>query len=209
MIFLATRKRLANIERFIKAYHDTKATEKVILLVDEDDDTYQQLVLPEQFGILYFPKSTVTNLYNQAFALFPNEDVYGIMADDVVPETKDWDKTLRINALNVAVAWGDDGIQGIGLPTHPFLNGDIVRKLGFIAQPDLKHWYVDDFWLLMAHTIGGAYCHGVKITHHHHLNGKAAMDDTYKNQPEASQDAITWKQKQPEYRAMLLKMLEE
>lgn len=207
MIFLPTRARLKNINRFIEAYTKTEATEFVVLLVDKDDFTYNDLDLNSNFAINYFDKSNIASLMNEVFKRYPNEDVYGIMADDVLPETPKWDKILREQAVTHPISWGNDGLHGINLPTHPFLNGDIVRKLGFIAPPELKHCYVDNFWLLLAHTIGGAYCPNVKLTHYHPIVNLAESDDTYKNQPDMNIDASSWEEIRPKYQTLLKEMI--
>ena len=87
------------------------------------------------------------------------------------------------------IVYGDDGINGMNLPTHPFIGGDLVRKVGYIAPPDVNHWYVDNFWKELGMAMDCLdYMPGIKTNHHHFINGKAKEDSTYKNQPDHEKD---------------------
>jgi hypothetical protein len=136
---------------------------------------------------------------NQYFRINPNEEYYALMADDVLPETEHWDIILKEGLKDCAITWACDGIQNEGLPTHPFLNGDVVRKLGYIAHPELKHCFIDNCWYIMGQILGHKYYPNIKLTHLHHLIGKAPLDETYKNQPSMSEDAATFQRILPEY----------
>lgn len=196
MIFIPTRNRLPNLQRFIKAYQETKAKELVIFLFDEGDTSYERLLsLPDNFSYEVYPRTTrgAGEILNLAFQKHPNEAVYGVLADDVVPETAQWDRMLTDAAMACGgVSYADDGFQGRGLPTHPFLNGDMVRKLGWIACPKLKHCCVDDCWLSQGHIFGLSYLDHVKLTHFHPLVGKGVIDDTYRSQPPVEDDVGMW-----------------
>jgi hypothetical protein len=68
-----------------------------------------------------------------------------------------------------------------------------VRALGFIAPPGPKHWFIDNFWGLLARLHGkGSYLGGVKTTHMHPLAGKAEADATYRDQPDHEADRLAW-----------------
>lgn len=195
MILLPTKGRPLSLKRFVTRYETTGATLPVLLLTDEADrGVYETVGLPAGFSEMTFPAGTpIGECFNRAFAAHPDEPYYGITADDVVPETDGWDVTLRDACLPDRVAWGDDGLQGKDLPTHPFLGGELVRKLGFIAPPGVKHWYADNFWALLANTHGlGTYLPDVKTTHRHHLNGLAEFDATYATQPDHEADRQAW-----------------
>lgn len=181
MLFLPTRGRKASLERFIHYYKETKATEPVAVLIDDDDfETYKDVVLPDHWHKLEFPKTgSAVDQANRAFEKFPNEEYYAMLADDVVPETTEWDKLLKEACLKHNVAWANDGIQGDKLATHYFVKGELIRKLGWFAYPNCKRWYGDNIWTDLAKLIGYKYLPEVKLSHHHHINNKALLDSTY------------------------------
>lgn len=195
MILLPTKGRPLSLKRFATHYELTGCTLPVLLLIDQNDayqGTYDNVA--HNFDDMTVPAGTpIGECFNLAFRQYPDEPFYGITADDVVPETPEWDVKLRDACLPDRVSWGDDGIQGENLPTHPFLGGDLVRRMGYIAPPGVKHWYADNFWKLLATVNGrGSYLPEVKTTHRHPLKGLAETDATYKNQPDHEEDRKAW-----------------
>ena len=193
MIFLPTRGRPDSIRRFAALYGKTSASAPVLLLVDHDDASYDNLILPPQFSILRMqPHNGISECFNAAFAAHPDLEYYGIMADDVVPETPHWDRLLKEACLAHGIAWGNDDMPQIGLPTHPFLSGRLVRHIGWLAYPGTKHWYVDNVCKDIADAIGGCQLKTVHTPHWHILNDKAPLDDTYLNQPSRQKDEAAY-----------------
>lgn len=190
MIILPTRGRPESIRRFMSAYEATGAEEPVMLLVDHDDPSYDTLAMHPKFSIKKMPPhSGIGDCFNHAFKDFPSEEYYGIVADDVVPQTPGWDQLLKAACLPYGMSWGNDGVQGGNLCTHPFIAGDVVRRIGWLAAPGIKHWFVDNVWKDIAGVLGGGnYLPDVKMTHYHVLNGLAEMDDTYLSQPSREKD---------------------
>lgn len=196
MIIIPTKGRPKNIERFIETYKETGAILPVTLLINYDERVlYDKIILPKNFYIKEFSnKNSAAECVNQFFRENLDFDYYGILADDVIPETDNWDIKMKEACGLEKLAWADDGIQGENLPTHPFIGGNLLRKIGFTAPPHVRHCYVDNFWKLVANVLGrGVYLPDIKLTHHHFLRG-AEMDDTYKNQPDHEQDRIAFAQ---------------
>lgn len=116
---------------------------------------------------------------NDLFSQAPNEPFYGVVADDVVPRTPRWDQTLAA-ACKGGIAYPADGFMDAKLPTHAFLDGDMVRRLGWINLPSVKHWYNDNVWMLIGKAAGKLqYVPEVLVEHMHHVNGKAKVDLNY------------------------------
>lgn len=190
MIILPTKGRPDSIKRFIGCYAKTQASEPMMLVMDEADRSYDGIELPAQFSIKRMPPhGGIVECVNAVFREHPDKTYYGIMADDVVPETPRWDVKLKEACLPYGISWGDDSMPDIGLPTHPFLAGDLVRKMGWVVCPSLKHWYADNMVKDIADGLGcGRYLPEVKVPHYHVFNNKAELDDTYMNQPSRERD---------------------
>ena len=73
----------------------------------------------------------------------------------------------------------------------PFVSGDVIRKIGFIAPLGLKHLYIDNFYeeIALALSIYG-YSPDIRIRHLHFSNG-APMDKTYEER-QLEGDAEAW-----------------
>lgn len=192
MIVLPTKNRPDNLRRFINAYMKTGATLPIHVIFDADDaGRYDSVATPKSWKRVSAPAGTpIGAIFNRIFKKYPNEPFYAMVADDVVPETDKWDVILRDACLPDKISWGWDGIQNEMLPVHPFIGGDLVRKLGWWAPPDLNHWFVDNAWKAIADGANCAiYLPDVKMTHHHFSNGKAQIDRTYEQQPNHQHDA--------------------
>ena len=184
-----------NLERFVSNYHKTKCTLHVNVVLDEADaHNYESVDLPSHFKVICAPKGMrLGEIYNTIFDTFPDEDFYGMVSDDCVPETDEWDVKLRDACLPDLVAWPSDGFVNGKMPTLPFFGGDLVRKLGFWSPGDMKHWYTDNAWADIAYGLGKAvYRDDIKLIHHHPVNGNAENDATYINQPNHAIDKVAY-----------------
>lgn len=192
MIILPTLRRPDNLKRFVKAYESTKAALPVYVIFDAADAfRYNEIQTPPHWRRISVPKGTCIGvIFNLVFKAFPKEQFYGIMADDVLPETMGWDWVLRDACKPNRIAWGFDGGNDETLIRHPFIGGDLARRLGFLAAPGIKHWFVDNVWRDIASALNcGAYLPQVRMIHHHYSTGKARMDRTYEEQPSHVADA--------------------
>lgn len=112
----------------------------------------------------------------------PTVEAIGFMGDDHRPRTPGWD-TIYLTALRKmgpGIVYGDDGLQAEALPTQCAMSASIVRALGWMCPPVLRHLWIDNFWLDLGRAAGCLrYLHNVLIEHMHPYNGKAEMDTGY------------------------------
>lgn len=191
MIILPTKSRPESLKRFIQAYKDTCGTLPVWVILDASDAyRYAAIELPNNWKRLSVPAETpLGGIFAKIFEKYPDEPYYAMVADDVVPGTSGWDVMMADLCQPDKIVWGADGIQNEKLPVHPFIGGDLVRKLGWWSAPGLKHWFVDNVWKNVADALDcGVYLPQVKMTHHHYVNGMALMDRTYRDQPNHAAD---------------------
>jgi hypothetical protein len=111
----------------------------------------------------------------------PDYDFICFMGDDHLPITAGWDtKLAEAIGSEAGMSYGNDLLQGENLPTAVVMSSKIVRALGFMSPPALKHLFLDNFWLAMGRALGNAnYCPDVIIEHLHYINGKAEHDERY------------------------------
>lgn len=195
MIILPTIYRPENLRRFIRHYKETGASLPVWLVFDESNAYhYVDVDLPSGFRKCIVDTGTrIGEIFNLIFKNHPHEDFYGIIADDVTPETYRWDLLLREACLPDKISWGFDGGHDETLPRHPFIGGDLVRRLGFISCPGVRHWYVDDAWRDIAEALDcGRYLPEVRMKHRHPTTGLAQGDRTYSEQPDPKVDQMIY-----------------
>lgn len=191
MLILPTKGRPESLKRFIAAYNATGGTLPISVILDADDAyRYASIVLPEHWKRVSVPTgTTLGGIFAKVFQKYPYEAFYGMVADDVIPSSQGWDVIMSDTCQPDKIVWGLDDLQNENLPVHPFIGGDLVRKLGWWAAPGLNHWFVDNVWKNVADALGcGVYLSDVQMPHHHYINGLAPMDRTYREQPDHAVD---------------------
>lgn len=193
MWLLPSRERPDSVARFFKAFEETGATTPGVLWLDEDDDYDKYIALlgkiPANWQVIRRPRpESLGALCNEFFALFPNEPWYGLIADDMVPRTRGWDKQLIEAAGSDGLSYGDDCINGKAKATHPVIGGDLVRELGWIALPGLTRIYIDDALMESARRRSKLHYLPAVITEHLHFSTGKSPNDAVYAKPRAGED---------------------
>ena len=172
MIFVPSRKRRSSLNRFFETSCPTLPGR---VLIDDDDDSYEGMKLPEGWEFMVSGRTSSSKRLNEAYMIMPNEPFYGQIGDDYVCKPHGWDKMLAESCGFSKISWGNDGRWGDRLCTSFFIGGELVRMFDWLAHPDLEHLYVDSVWWMIAKGAGiGRYRADVEVTH---INVK---DQTYK-----------------------------
>ncbi len=187
LTIVPTRGRCDNAMRLFEAINATADFTELIFAIDADDVA--------EYGDLMHATAGVNNvkiviaarmgmngtLNHWANWMAPDYDYICFMGDDHLPITKGWDtKLAEAIGDKAGIAYGNDLLQGENLPTAVVMSTKIIRALGFMSPPALKHLFLDNFWLAIGKALGNAtYCPDVIIEHLHFTNGKAAHDERY------------------------------
>ena len=186
LVIVPTRGRPKNAARLAEAFEATDSLNADLVFVADHDDPElpaYHLACPRLLIYRGEAGKGLTGPLNWAAGLYA--DIYdhlGFMGDDHLPRTRGWDAHVlgALDAMEPRVVYGDDLLQGAALPTAAFMPSRLVRALGFMAPPTLRHLYVDDFWLELGRAVGGLrYLPDVVIEHVHPAAGKVAMDERY------------------------------
>lgn len=191
MWILPSRGRPESIKRFFSACALTGFSTPGKIYIDNDDaekSEYLNIEIPHNWNVVIQERVSLGELCNNVLGNHPDEEWYGCIADDVLPHTQKWDIRLIKAAGKDGVAFGNDGINGEALATHPVIGGEFARELGFISLPGTKRIYMDTALTEIAKRKGVLrYLPDVYLEHLHFSNGKSPYDETYAK-PHANDD---------------------
>jgi hypothetical protein len=177
----------------VNAVVDTRqvSTTNMVLAVDADDpmlDLYQDVAgtRSDAARVEVVRGGWMVAALNEAAARVAADSsvtAIGFLGDDHRPRTPGWDASYlsALNEIGAGIVYGNDLLQYDFVPTQCAMSASIVRALGWMAHPSLKHMYVDTLWRDMANVARRLrYLPDVIVEHMHYLNGKSVQDDGYK-----------------------------
>lgn len=202
IVLVPTRGRPQAAVELLEAFDATCTAETfVAFVVDADDplrDDYTHVVEgasrvdgPGQWlsrraaaGVLVTPSTTMVEALNFAAIGYATTTPVAVafLGDDHRPRTKGWDTAYleALRELGTGIVYGNDLLQQGNLPTQCAMTSDIVRALGWMAPPMLRHLYVDNFWRDLGRATNCIrYLPDVVVEHLHPVAGKAAVDEGY------------------------------
>jgi hypothetical protein len=179
-------------------------TPGLLILDIGDSEKYEDVRLPKGWEKIIRPRMYLSGKINAGYSYSPQEPWYGVLNDDHIPITPDWDVKL-VEALTGPLVWPQDNYAD--RISTPVMDGDFARKLGWVACPDLKHFYLDDVNELIADCFGCQRLADVIVSHEHVNAGRMKPDLTWKERPSNADDRasfIIWcRDKWPEIRKRL------
>ena len=202
MWILPSRGRPQLVKRLFQAGFKTPG----LLIIDDDDyKNYRGIELPAGWEKKSIPRQFLSAKLNAGLRMRPEEPWYGILNDDHLPMTEDWDVKL-VEALKTRpIVWPNDNYSG--RISTPVFDGDMVRTLGWVSPPEINHFYIDDVHELLAECLGCSRLESVTVSHEHVNAGRMEKDRTWAERPSNSRDRaafLAWcKEKWPEIRKRL------
>jgi hypothetical protein len=196
MWVLATRSRPRSCERFIQAWKTTQATSPVYVRLDDCDPELQsilELPWPDDFVLEIGIRRGLSASMNELFEQYPDELWYGMLADDLLPQTVGWDQAL----IDACGAWNISYANDLGArdwPTHPCVGGDLVRAIGWFGFPPCRHYFTDTVWKYLGEHLNNIHrLDHVVVEHLHYSVGKSEHDTVYE------QSNIHWRHDKQAY----------
>jgi hypothetical protein len=186
LVIVPTREREVKILHFFEAFKNNSVLADLCLGLDEDDaHKYPKFDNLPSGDIIYeiLPRQGVNGtLNNLAKKYCESYEYIGFLGDDNWVRTHGWDEKLinSIEDLPYGIAYGNDLIQEDKIPTTVIMNSNIIRTLGFMAPPKIKHMYIDNFWKDLGLGLNSLrYLPDVIIEHMHFSKNKAPIDNMY------------------------------
>ena len=186
LVLVPTRGRPQNAVEVLKSHKEFSCRSDLLFVVDTDDD--QLINYRTAVGVEYiieienktrgmgYPINAASKKYAADYEFLT------FIGDDHRFRTPDWDIAfMRAIGSRPGLAYGNDLLQGENLPTAVMMSAAIVRALGGMVPPKMKHLYLDNFWKALGEDLGNlAYLPGVVIEHLHPIAGKAEWDEGYR-----------------------------
>lgn len=193
MFFLISHSRPELCLRALRHIEAVGCESKGMLIVNGSSTGYVNMPVPKNWKVKYMPKNLgYCGAMNWAFTEFPNESFYGMIGDDEIVKTRDWDTKLIAAAGDWNIAHSNDGWQSHRrIHGYAAFGGELVRSIGYLAPQGLWHWYIDNVWEDLSEALGiKRMCTDVSTEHLHYIAGKAPKDKTYElGESRAEQDA--------------------
>jgi hypothetical protein len=184
LIIVPSRSRPEVSLEFYEEFKKNSVMSDLMFGLDDDDVEYPRIP-----GVLYEvnPRKGMNGTLNELAVKYADKyDYVGFLGDDHRPRTYGWDELLinAIKDIDNGITYGRDMTQdGQASPicTFVILDTKIVRKLGYMAPPILKHLYLDNFWRDLGNSMGTLrYNHEVIVEHMHPAFNKGTWDEQYR-----------------------------
>lgn len=183
LVIVPTRGRGTKIRERVRSNISLSKDSDFVLAVDNDD--LSDYGWAEQIGVQVDrgPGGSMNKALNRVALKFcQNYDFLAFLGDDHKVITPGWDAALcsSLRHKHLGVAFGNDMLSNPPLATFVVLDSRIVRRQGFFAPPQLRHMYLDDYWMFLGKQLATlTYLPDVVVEHEHFSSGKTQHDSTY------------------------------
>lgn len=181
LLSLCTRERPAKAKGFVEKWRETtNGRSRLVIAMESDDKTVGSYHIPNDALYVSGLFGSQGAAINAVLKAHPDYAYYGFLSDDHRLNTPGWEDMVSDKLKFGGVAYGDDGFQGINLPTSAFFHGDTLRAVGYVAPPGMRHMYIDNVWGDLGRGIDRLYyMPDLSVEHVHPAAGKAEWDEQY------------------------------
>jgi hypothetical protein len=199
LTIVPTRGRPEQCARLIESFDKTTDNADLLFVVDPDDNSYDNMDWKGHSVISMDPRGTMVQKLNHAAVSFIDDyDQMVWYADDNEFVSPHWD-TLMLDTLK------DMGGSGwvysfdnrrTDIPETWLVSTDIVKEVGWFANPVLNMYYVADSIAVLAKRASLLrFCPQAVVVHHHYTVDKSVVhDETYQRAEQlwGPQDAASY-----------------
>jgi hypothetical protein len=191
-VIVPSRGRPQAVRELVEAFASTSTADTRLTVALDEDDPEHAKYIDAIYGSgiathATHPNRTMVEALNRVAVGLAASDyppfAVAFLGDDHRPRTAGWDAAYleALRELGTGIVFGNDLLQCGNLPTQCAMTSDIVRALGWMCPPTLRHMYVDNFWRDLANLAGCLqYLPEVVVEHMHPFAGKAPLDAGYK-----------------------------
>jgi hypothetical protein len=147
LVMVPTRGRREQCERLLETFTATATCADLLFILDPDDTVYEGMEWGEAASCVLEPREYLSGKLNKTGTAMA--DIYPVLmwtGDDVAFRTPGWDKIL-LDALADLGGHGwvyPDDKRRNDVPEHWMVSSDVVKALGWFANPAVSHFYLDN-----------------------------------------------------------------
>ena len=157
-----SRSRPADVARLIAAVKSTATLTEVAFGFDADDPELEASVAAAReaafASVRIGPRQSQTAWANAiAVPAAGRFQAVALLSDDNVPLTPGWDDRMLavLSEPGVFMTAAEDLSGNSGRPSHIAMSSRAVRALGWIAEPSMRHYCIDNVWEELGRRTGG------------------------------------------------------
>ena len=149
---LPSSRRVENLHRFFEACFVTNTKTRGVVLVQSDEyeelkEEYSKLWLPEGWAIVSSPFPTHSGRIKEFVKQFMDHDWVGVITDEHIPTTPDWDRLIIEGVQGWNVVGCNDCYQAPHVLGGCFaVSGDILRAVGGLVPDGMESANISDIW---------------------------------------------------------------
>lgn len=184
LVMVPTRGRRENCERFIKSFTETATCADLLFITDPDDDSYDGMEWGPAVQAVLDPREFLVGKLNKtALTMADTYDVLAWFGDDCVPVTPGWDR-IMLDCLEdmggTGWVYADDKRRS-DVPEHWMCSSDVVKALGWYANPEMGHFYIDNTIAELGKRAGLIrWCPEAVVEHlHYSVAPQTVRDEVY------------------------------
>lgn len=187
LVMVPTRGRRAQCERLIASFAETATCADMAFITDPDDqDTYDGMDWGDAACGVLEPRAFLSGKLNKTAEAMT--DLYRVLmwvADDHVFRTPGWDR-LMLDLLDGEMGGSGwvypDDKRRHDVPEIWMCSSDVVKELGWFANPALQHYYLDNSIAELGKKSGLIrWCPQAVIEHlHYSVDPGTAHDEVYR-----------------------------
>jgi hypothetical protein len=191
LVMVPTRGRRAQCERLLASFTETASPEtEIAFVVDADDqDTYRGADWGRAMCAVLEPRGYLCEKLNKtAEAVVDTYDALMWCADDHVFRTEGWDAAMLASLEDLGGSgWVyPDTVRRNDVPEIWMCSSDVVRALGWFANPRLSHFLLDNSVAELGKRSGLIrWCPQAKVEHlHYSICKETEHDEVYRTAEE-------------------------
>jgi hypothetical protein len=189
LVMVPTRGRREQCERLLETFTATATCADLLFILDPDDAAYEGMAWGEAATCVLEPREYLSGKLNKTGMAMA--DVYPFLmwvGDDVAFRTPDWDRIL-LDALKDLGGHGwvyPDDKRRNDVPEHWMVSSDVVKTLGWFANPVLSHYCLDNSIAELGKRAGLIrWCPEAVVEHlHYSIAPGVEHDETYRSTEE-------------------------
>lgn len=173
LVMVPARGHRKQAENLLESFEkNTDAADLIFILDPDDEETYEGLDWKDAIAGVLSPRAPLTEKLNETVLGFLDDyDAIMFARDDNIFLTEHWDTVMlaRLESMGGTGMLYPDNRRRRDIPEIIMISSDIVRELGFFAQPHMRQFYFDNAWNDLGRRAGLLHFVPEVIMEHRHV----------------------------------------